>query len=295
MVSVRDALDHTELDNDVIRLLESGKNVISSTSYFYPPMRGVDYAKRLEAACLQGGSSLHGTGIHPAMMAQVLGVTLSGFVLELEHFRVEEFADLSALANPNMLAAAGFGLAREDVEQGGPAMEIWNTVYRDMCGLVAKIFFDADPDSVVVKSSSTCELTDEDFEIPGLVKVPEGRALTLKHTHLGYVDGRQVLTDEHTWYLGPENCPVPGGVASTSHYAVTVEGKPVSVRIGFDAKASFERDLLKWEGDPTLPIYYCAVSAMVQAIPVVCAAPPGFVYPETFTHYGDDLRRLARA
>jgi hypothetical protein len=37
-----------------------------------------------------------------------------------------------------------------------------------------------------------------------------------------------------------------------------------------------------------------AVGTMMQAIPMVCAAEPGFVYQDALTHYTDDLRRLGR-
>jgi len=47
---------------EVIRLLESGKNVVTPLGWFYPGKRDV---ADLEAACRKGGVTLHGTGIHP--------------------------------------------------------------------------------------------------------------------------------------------------------------------------------------------------------------------------------------
>ena len=46
----------------VQRILASGKNVVTPLNWFYPGKRDVS---ALEAACRKGGSTLHGTGIHP--------------------------------------------------------------------------------------------------------------------------------------------------------------------------------------------------------------------------------------
>src|SRR5262245_33213274 len=47
----------------VIRILESGKNVVTPLGWFYPFV-SIDVAA-IEAACRRGGATLHGTGIHP--------------------------------------------------------------------------------------------------------------------------------------------------------------------------------------------------------------------------------------
>src|SRR5690554_341841 len=45
-------------DDDVEQLLRSGKNVISTVSYFSPMMEDGQRMQRLEAACQEGGVSL---------------------------------------------------------------------------------------------------------------------------------------------------------------------------------------------------------------------------------------------
>lgn len=293
LVSLRDALDHSEMDADVVRMLESGKNVISSTSYFYPPGRGAAFAERLRAACEAGGVSLHGTGEHPAMMCERIALTLTGFVTELEHLLVQEYADLTYLANASMLAAAGFGAPPESISASSPAMEVWGVLRREMIAFMALRFYDAQPERVTYEARATCEVAEGDVEIPDLLTVAAGTALSIKQSHRGFIDGRHFMTTEEYWFLGADQCPIEG-MAGSSHHRITVEGRPASVSAAIDATASFARGLLFREGDTTLPIYNLAVGAMIQAIPMVCAAEPGFVYQDALTHYADDLRRLGR-
>ena len=47
---------------EIVRILESGKNVVTPLGFFYPGKRDV---ADLEAACRAGNATLHGTGIHP--------------------------------------------------------------------------------------------------------------------------------------------------------------------------------------------------------------------------------------
>lgn len=291
LVSLRDGPDHSEMDADVIRMLESGKNVVSSTSYFYPPAVGEGHAGPLRQACLAGGASLHGTGEHPAMMCERIALTLTGFCTEVDHLLVQEFADLTYLANESMLLAAGFGSPPEQLDASGPAMQVWGKLRREMIAFMALKFFDAAPDRVTFEPAVTCEVADGTVSVPGLLDIPDGTALSIKQSHKGFIDGRHFMTTEEFWYLGAEHCPVPG-VAGSSHHIITVEGKPASVSAAIDATASFRDGLMFREGDDTLPIYNLAVGAMIQAIPMVCAAEPGFVYQDALTHYVDDMRRL---
>jgi len=105
------ALDETEMVEQVCQLLRSGKNVISVTSFFYPPRRGADVEQKLQAACREGGTSLHGTGIHPSFMLERLAATLSGLLTDVRHIELTEVVDCA-----HMLAASP--IAREIVGWG---------------------------------------------------------------------------------------------------------------------------------------------------------------------------------
>ena len=65
--------------NDVlIRLLESGKNVVTSLAYFRAESRDPEVVERLEEACRRGGTSLHATKLNPGYIGERLGVMFIG-------------------------------------------------------------------------------------------------------------------------------------------------------------------------------------------------------------------------
>ena len=77
---------------DVIRLLESGKNVVTPVGWIYPgDTPGV---AALHAACLQGNATLHGTGINPGGITERFPLMLSALCRDVRHVRAEEFSDI---------------------------------------------------------------------------------------------------------------------------------------------------------------------------------------------------------
>ena len=291
--SVQDAIDQTEIDNDVIALLESGKSVISSTSYYYPPYRGEDYAKRLENACKIGGSCLHASGANPGTIVEKIALTQTSYCTEVDFIKVQEFADFSILDNPAIQQMAGFGFKPEEVDVHSPIMEVVHRYYRDPFGFMAKKLFDADVDRVRVECKTGLKVADEDLEIPGIITIPKGHVREVIHHYYGYLDGsnKPFMEIEEFWYQ--KDCPVPG-IDSQSYYIVTVEGKPVSTEVKMDCKASILENRALHPNDPTLPIWYVAGVSMIQAIPVVCSSEPGFVYSDAMTYCANDFNRLER-
>ena len=77
---------------DVIRLLESGKNVVTPVGWIYPgDSPGV---AALHAACLAGNATLHGTGINPGGITERFPLMLSALCRNIRHVRAEEFSDI---------------------------------------------------------------------------------------------------------------------------------------------------------------------------------------------------------
>src|SRR5882724_1143088 len=78
--------------DEVVRLLASGKNVVTPVGWFYPAGRP-DRAQ-LEAACAAGGTTLHGTGMHPGGFTERFPLTLSAMCMNVRHVCAEEFSDI---------------------------------------------------------------------------------------------------------------------------------------------------------------------------------------------------------
>jgi len=98
-------------DTDVIcELLGAGIDVITTVGYVYPKAYGHDVHARLEAACAQGGSSLHGTGLNPGFMSELIPLVLSGLSRRIAGVLVCESSEFSRYPSPEViLGMMGFG------------------------------------------------------------------------------------------------------------------------------------------------------------------------------------------
>ena len=85
---------NTSLD-EVCALLASGKNVVTTAFLFFPRALPADDLARLEAACAEGGSSIHASGLNPGNLSGVLPLALSGMSRSIERISLQERADWS--------------------------------------------------------------------------------------------------------------------------------------------------------------------------------------------------------
>lgn len=106
---------YCDLD-DVCDLLASGKNIVTTRSEFLYPrkfMAPADYS-RVEAACLQGRSTIHATGSSPGFITEAIPLTLASITSRIDHLLIDEFADLSRRPSPELLfQVMGFGRSPE--------------------------------------------------------------------------------------------------------------------------------------------------------------------------------------
>ena len=86
--------------DDVAALLRSGKNVVTPVGWFYPP---ADDAAALEAACQEGGVSLHGTGINPGGITELHPLVFSALSSAVTFVRGEEFSDIRTYNAPDVV------------------------------------------------------------------------------------------------------------------------------------------------------------------------------------------------
>jgi hypothetical protein len=99
--------------DDICRLLASGKNVVSTavTAFIHPASAGAAVVERLDAACAEGGTSFHGTGIEPGWAGEVLPLTMSGILHRVDSILVQELMDYSTYGSTEMMFdIMGFGL-----------------------------------------------------------------------------------------------------------------------------------------------------------------------------------------
>jgi 2,4-diaminopentanoate dehydrogenase len=243
------------------QLLESGINVVSTRSEFHNPAR-LDPAtrQRLEAACAQGGASLHSTGSSPGFITEALPLVLTSLQRRLDHILIEEFADMSSRNSPELIFdLMGFGRdpARFDprgVEAHGGAS------FAGSLEVVAEAL-SLPLDSVVATGQVATARRDVDIAAG---RVQAGTIAAQRMQVSGLRDGKPLLTFSANWYLTPD--VEPAWDLRDTGWHVLVEGDtPLDVDIRFPVPA--------YEWAATSP--GLTAHRPVNAIPFVCAAEPG--------------------
>lgn len=133
------SIPYAAQNENVIRILESGKNVLSPNGYYRPEYHGPDYADPLRAAALKGGATLAGIGLNPGFVVERLAVTLAGLVGDLTEIRVSEVFDASNAPSPGLVFhAMGFGSdpAKSDLRKG-PAADLYDALFVEVFDHVA--------------------------------------------------------------------------------------------------------------------------------------------------------------
>jgi hypothetical protein len=252
---------------DVVRLLASGKNVVTPVGWVYP-FRSHDLAA-IEAACREGGSSLHGTGINPGGITEQLPLVLSAFCTDIRHVRAEEFSDIRTYATEFVVRDVMlFGRTPEE----GAASPMIGILGDGFCQSIDMV---ADALGVTLdqekRTSHEMAITTKPLDTPvGVIEA--GTVAAQRFTWEGLVDGEPFVTVRVNWLMGEDDLDPP--------WTFGPEGERFEIEFDADPplRASFHgmhppsvetADLDRNEG-----ILATAVHC-VNAIPYVVEAEPG--------------------
>jgi hypothetical protein len=246
--------------DDVCRLLAAGTNVVTTRGEFHhPPSMKPELRERVEAACAEGGTSIHSTGSSPGFISEALPLVLTSIQRRLDRLTIDEFADLSRRNSPGLLfEVMGFGRppAAFDERRLGHGRVSFGPSLRLLGDALGLPLDDVEASGDVATATRTIEIA------AGTVEA--GTVAAQRLTVAGMRDGRALLRFRATWYCTPEL--EPAFDARPTGWHVTVEGDaPLDVALPFPVP--IER---MGEMSPG----YTAHRA-VNAVPVVCAAPPG--------------------
>ena len=87
--------------------------MVTPVGWVYPDLEKC--TAMLEAACAEGGSTLHGTGIHPGGITERFPLMVSALSAAVTHVRAEEFSDIRTYGAPDVVRhIMGFGGTPEE-------------------------------------------------------------------------------------------------------------------------------------------------------------------------------------
>ncbi len=246
--------------DDVCRLLESGANIVTTRGEFHHPGSMDPEARaRVEAACARGGTSIHSTGSSPGFISEAVPIVLTSIQRSLDSLTIEEYADLSKRNSPELLFdLMGFGRDPDAFDPGrwahgaqsfGPSLRLVG----EAIGLPLDR---VEATGQVAVARRTTEIAAGTIEA-GTVAGQQMRVQGLRA-------GRPLLSFVATWFCTADLDPAwdlhPTG------WRLTVEGDApleIEMRFAFPLEDMARRT----------PGY--TANRAVNAVPFVCAAPPG--------------------
>ena len=213
---------------NICRLLASGKDVITTVGYMYPKAHGLALTERLEAACREGNSTFHSTGLNPGWMGDVLPLTMSSLSRRIDQVYVREITNFEFYPSPEiMFGMMGFGKTEAEFQQDVARYSSWLTgLFRENILLIADglgVTLDE------ITDTTTRAYADEPLT-PAAGPVAAGTVAGQHWEWAGMKDGRKLIVHETVWRMHASVAPD----WPTGDHTVTLEGKP-RIEIRFDA------------------------------------------------------------
>jgi 4-hydroxy-tetrahydrodipicolinate reductase len=248
-----------DLDH-VCAILASGANIVSTCGEFYHPasMAPAD-RERVEQACLKGGTSIHSTGSSPGFITEAIPLVLASIQRRVDNITIREYAATGTRNSPDMLFnLMGFGKRPEDFPMAffdfgahsfGPSLSL-------LAEAIGKPL-----DSVT--GSGEIAVTPKQHTIAAGT-LDAGTVAGLRMTVTGLHAGEPLVNFIATWYVADDLDPQ--WELRGNGWNVTVDGDaPLDVDIRFAIPEGMEGE--------TTPGY--TANRAVNAVPYICAAPPG--------------------
>ncbi len=264
-------------------ILASGKNVVTTAFLFHPRRLPAPDRDRLLAACEQGGTSVHGSGLNPGNLSGVLPLALSGMSRSIEKITLQERADWSVYEST--------GITFDNMAFGQPVEEISPTTNEFLAFNSAifteQVWFLSDAlNAGIDEVTATVEAVaaQEDHQIFDHV-LRAGTTAGQRWNWIGRRNGEPMIEIETLWTVGgeyPDHWPRP-----KDGWTLTIEGDP-SMRTHFISLASFTRPASMEEHVRSANV--ATAMQVLNAVPAVCEAAPGFattaVLPLVRSHTG---------
>ncbi|MDX6741163.1 hypothetical protein [Actinocorallia sp. A-T 12471] len=259
-------------DADLLALLRSGKNVITTAGHHFPRAHGPEREKMFLEACEEGGTTLYGVGISPGVVGERIALGLTGACLDVEHVAIDEVLDASRVPDPNFVFdVMGMGADPESVDlTGGDLPVMYGKLYAETLAFMAE------------RMNLPVERIEPDHRVRAAVRDLEVPAGTIRKGTVAATEwrwhvvggGRRVLSLAIVWTMDPE---LPE-YAGRDHWTITVKGRP---------GMTLTLNLIEPD-DPasrTTAGQFVTAGPVIRALREVVAAPPGIFEPPVFAPY----------
>ncbi|MCV6980115.1 dihydrodipicolinate reductase [Mycolicibacterium pulveris] len=252
--------------DELVRILSSGINVVSSASFITGHNLGAD-RDRLEEACKKGGATLFGSGVSPGF-AELLAIVAATACDRVDKITIAESADTTLYDSPDTERPVGFGTAIDDPNLA-PMASTGTAVFAEAVQLLA--------DSLGVtldeiKCVAEYAQTTEDLVMASWT-IPAGHVAGVYIRWLGLVGGEPLIEVSVRWKKG--QTLDPDWQLDGDGWKITIDGRPtVNMAVGFLPPQDMIEQAKSIEDFFELGHIMTAMPP-IHAIPAVVAAAPG--------------------
>lgn len=251
----------------VVRILRSGKNVVTPVGWVYPdPARVTE----LSAACTHGGVTLHGTGIHPGGVTERIPLMLSGLSNAVTYVRAEEFSDIRTYNAPDVVRhVMGFG-GTPDEALNSPMAGLLGAGFKQSVRMVLHEMGFSTAAEVLTRQEVAVATAPIDSPI-GMIE--PGLVAARRFKWEAVIDGQVVVAAIVNWLMGERDLDPawnfgPGG----ERFEIEIVGDPpVLATIKGWQPETVEEGLVRNPGVVATAMH------CVNAVPYVCRADPGIM------------------
>jgi len=255
-----------EVVNDLVPLLRSGKNVVSSSivPLVWPAHVDASIRDPLQAACIEGSASCFTSGIDPGFANDVLPLVLSGVSERIESVRVIENLNYATYDQPEVLfETMGFGKPPDHT----PILLIPGVLSLAWGGVVKQLAAGLGIEIDAIKEHYERRPAERSFDV-GKMTVEAGTTAGLRFEVVGVAKGNTRIVVEHVTRMAADIAPDWPAPPGKGGYVVEITGSP-NIRCEF----TLEGD----DGDENSGGLIVTAMRLVNAVPAVCDAQPGLL------------------
>jgi 4-hydroxy-tetrahydrodipicolinate reductase len=261
-----------EAVDDIARILSSGANVVSSSmvQLLHPKTADKAMVERLDAACQEGGTSCFFSGIDPGFANDLIPIALTSACERVDSVRVQEILNYDTYDQAEVLfGTMGFAQPLDHT----PLLLFPGALAYAWGGVIGQIAESLGVEIEEIRETHEKASLDHDVSLP-VGDVPAGTMAGLRFEVQGIVGGRPAIVIEHVTRLDDSVAPEwPQG----NGYRIEIKGSP-----SFTVDLEMEGE----DGDHNTGGLIATAMRLLNAIPDVCAAPPGMLSTLDLPLYG---------
>lgn len=253
-------------DGDILRLLASGKNVISINGNSCPEVWPEERRAAFEQACRAGSSSFIGAGLNPGFAAERLVAAAAGLSRSIRSATLREHVLCREIASPAYaFGLLGFGTRAGEIDPNRgdwPTAQILDAMFSEVVAALAGAIGLA-LDGIVTRHRMLAARRP--------IEVAAGRIEAGCISHVdwrwsGMAGGQAVANLEIAWSMDEDHAGAPEPL-----WRIAIEGTP-------DVRLAVELDRGE-AGGRTSAEQLGVAATVLNLIPHVVAAPPGVMSP----------------